>query len=122
MAIQATNTAWAYVNHGRWVAECPVDCGGAVSLEPNQPLMHCTECKNIAPVQWPSEAQEIWDALSERPIPRTRNWFPKGHTLALRAHCPSGETAAELQFETKAHAEEGTSQFWSTNYDKGEVL
>jgi hypothetical protein len=100
-----TMKARAYVNYGRWIAECSADCGSARVLDPGQTFFHCSECGVISPVEWPGNAQEIWDALQERPAPRTRNWFPSGHTLALRSGCPHGQSVSELKQETRDNTE-----------------
>jgi membrane-associated phospholipid phosphatase len=100
-----TTRARAYVNYGRWIAECPHECGSALKLEPGQTFFHCSECGAISSVEWPDNADEIWEALSARPMPRTRNWFPSGHSLALRAGCPHGQTVAELRQETMDNTE-----------------
>lgn len=97
-----TNDARAYVNHGRWIADCPNDCGNALQLEPNQTTFHCGGaggCGQISPVEWPADRQEIWDALMERPRPKNRNWFPVGHKVGVRGNCPQGQTAKELRDE-----------------------
>ena len=101
--IIAAPYARAYINFSRWVVDCPTECGGAIALDHGQTLFRCTECLTVSPVEWPGNAQEIWDALMERPVPRTRNWFPTGHTLALRAGCPHGQSVAELREETAEH-------------------
>jgi hypothetical protein len=81
----------AYINHGRWVADCVRPyCGGAEALRPHQVVVECFECHLVAPVEWPREAQELWEALMVRPVPATRNWFPAGHRLAVRAGCRRG--------------------------------
>lgn len=103
-----TNRALAYVNFGRWIAECPLDCGGALALNPGETTFFCAPpggCGNMAPVVWPDNAQDIWDALLERKAPKNRNWFPKSHPLAVRAGCPSGETPAELRAEAAEREE-----------------
>lgn len=92
--------ARAYVNFGRWIADCPADCKSAAELEPHQATYHCTECKTISAVEWPDQADEIMDALERRPAPRNRNWFPSGHTLAERAGVPTGQSVEELVEET----------------------
>jgi hypothetical protein len=92
--------ARAYVNHGRWIADCPVECGSALSLDPKQVTYHCPECKWMGQIEWPDNADEIWETLQERRIPRTRNWFPSGHVLALRSGSPHGQTVKELLEET----------------------
>lgn len=99
-----TGQARAYVNFSRWIADCPLDCGNAVALQPNQTSFYCTPpggCGHISSVEWPSNADEIWQALMKRPMPKTRNWFPEGHNLALRSGCPHGQTISELNEETK---------------------
>jgi hypothetical protein len=59
-------------------------------------MFACPECHSMHEVEWPDNAADIWDALMQRPLARTRNWFPSGHDLALRANCPHGQTPAEL--------------------------
>lgn len=95
--------ARAYVNHGRWIAECPNQCGSARKLEPNEVSFMCSECHVICGIEWPGDADEIWEALQERQFPRTKNWFPSGHDLALRAGLPHGQTPADLRQEQKDH-------------------
>lgn len=120
MGLVATNTAIAYINFARWVANCPRDCGNAWELKPGENMVQCGECGNICPVQWPPFADDLWEALQERPLPRTRNWFPAGHPLAIASQSTHGETADELRRETRMHTGEETSPFWSENHDNGE--
>ena len=97
-------TARAYVNHGAWKADCPrMDCSNAAALTPRQGMFQCSNCLLVAPVEWPPNAQEIWDELTRRPVPSTRNWFPDQHALALAAGCPHGQTVRELRDEFAAH-------------------
>ncbi len=102
-----TETALAYVNHGRWVADCPRPfCGNAMALEANQPVFGCAGaggCGMAAVISWPTDAQEIWDALMRRPVPGTRNWFPVGHEMAERGGLPMGQTPRELLEEQEEH-------------------
>jgi hypothetical protein len=93
--------ARAYVNHGRWIADCPRDCGSAAELQPKATSYACVECKWIGSVEWPDNADEIMAALQERAVPRTRNWFPSGHELALRSNNPHGQSVKELMEETE---------------------
>ena len=106
----AVDPVRAYVNHGRWVADCirPY-CGGAELLRPRQTVLQCGNCQLVAPVEWPPDAAEIWQALTERPVPQTRNWFPGGHPLAVRYGVPHGQTPTELYAETAEHSHEITS-------------
>lgn len=101
-----TERARAYVNHGRWISDCTRrHCGNAEALTPGQGAFHCSNCQQVAAVEWPADAAEIWGALSVRPVPQTRNWFPSGHELALRSGCPHGQTVADLEAETREHLE-----------------
>lgn len=91
----------AYINHGRWIAECPFECGSARQLQPNEQTFHCSECQSVLSVKWPDNADEIWEVLAERRAPRTRNWFPVGHPLAEKHRLPTGQTVKELREEQK---------------------
>lgn len=104
--------ARAFVNHGRWIAECPRDlCSNALALESRQGRFVCdTEpdgCGADAPIEWPPDADEIWKALQRRPVPATRNWFPAEHELAVRAGEPHGQTVADLLAEGEQHGVKG---------------
>jgi len=100
-----TLRAWAYVNHGRWVADCPF-CPSAELLGP-LPLggerppraFLCAECGNASVadglsirIGWPrSEALAAIEALlGLRPDPINRNWERR-------------ETPADLAQENAAH-------------------
>lgn len=103
-----TATVQAYVNHGRWVADCSREfCNNAMKLEPRQGSFGCSNCGLDAVVVWPADADEIWRVLSRRPVPDTRNWFPAGHDLAVRAGCPHGQTPADLLAENEEHGVKG---------------
>lgn len=117
MALILTNTALAYINFNRWVADCPTGCGSAFGLQPHEQIVQCTECGNICPVQWPPDADELWEALMERPLPRTRNWFPKDHPLAVASGSTHGETAEGLRKEAREYMAEEISPFWSETFD-----
>ena len=100
-----TGHARVYINFGRLVADCPLDCGGAVMVQPKQSTFFCQGaggCGHMAPLDWPSDIDELVEALAGR-LPKHRNWFPAGHPLALRAGCPHGQTPAELREETAAN-------------------
>lgn len=108
-----TDSVRAYINHGRWVADCPVQyCGNAMRLEPRQGTFRCRTrsgdgCGHEAQIEWPADADEIWRVLERRPIPGTRNWFPPEHPLAVRAGCPHGQTPADLLAENEEHGVKG---------------
>lgn len=95
-----TTQARAYVNHGRWVADCPRrGCTNARLLKERDATFHCNVCKLVASIEWPADADAIWEALERRPVPRTRNWYPAGHELALRFGLPHGQSVQDLYDE-----------------------
>lgn len=96
-----TTRARAYVNFGRWVADCPTGCGCALELTRGLGVFACPECKALNPVEWPRDPDAIWEALLERPAPKNRNWFPENHELALRGGSPHGQTPQQLRDETQ---------------------
>lgn len=82
---QAANPkAVAFVNHGRWLVECPF-CPSYqyASLDG---LFYCAICLNKAaghrtvPLKLPVNAGEITNKLMDRPLPEHRNWLP-GETV-----------------------------------------
>jgi hypothetical protein len=79
----------AYVNHGRWVVNCP-SCPSAALAGVT---FACSECGfGPAGVQWPEEAALIEAALRPRPLVN-RNWVP-------------GESVTDLVRENEVHREE----------------
>lgn len=101
MTTLITNKARAYVNFGRWVSDCPMNCGSAMQLEAGQAVFQCVECKYLSDIEWPDNADEIWVTLSKRPANKFRNWFPKDHELAIRSHCPHGQSVKDLEEENQ---------------------
>ncbi len=86
-------TILAYLNHGRWVVDCPdPDCGGAAIAGD---LFVCENCKRIAPIEWPKRKSLIDEITAVRPVPGTRNWTP-------------GEPVIDLLKENKAHGLDGS--------------
>jgi hypothetical protein len=76
----------AYVNHGRWVAEC--ECFSAQVVTEADPRFYCVECFNVAfggrwrTIIFPSETAEIGVVLAERPERKRQNWTP-GESVEL---------------------------------------
>lgn len=105
----AAARARARVNHGRWIADCPRPyCANAVKLDPRQPLFHCAGeggCQMIADIEWPPDADDIWQVLLERPVPATRNWYPPDHDEAVRLSIPHGQSVADLRAEHREYDE-----------------
>lgn len=85
VALKAAH-AIAYVNHGRWLADCPFNCGGARMVQPNVDFW-CVFCGNAdaggqsVPVDWPGNPDQIEEVLKYRQLERYRNWTP-GETIA----------------------------------------
>lgn len=90
----------AYVNHGRWIAECP-DCAGAQIVSEKERRFWCLNCGNATVnfawrhVRMPQKRTAIETKLVLRPAARsdravTRNWLP-------------GETVEDLQRENAEH-------------------
>lgn len=83
----------AYVNHGRWVADC--ECGGAEIVDPARPTFFCVSCGNAGhggqsrAVEFPDYVAGIEIILAVRPI-INRNWLV-------------GESLLDLARENKAH-------------------
>lgn len=102
-----TRRARARVNHGRWIADCPRPyCPNAMRLTPGQYTFHCAGeggCQMVAEVEWPSDPDGIWEALSARPVPSTRNWYPPGHDEAVKLGLAHGQTPEDLRAETRQH-------------------
>lgn len=109
-------SAAAYVNHGRWIADCPKPfCGNAMALDPKQARFICglldgrgrlaNGCGTTADVHWPPDAVWIWDALLRRPDPGTRNWAPAGHRQAVADGFAAGQSVTDLLAEMHARLE-----------------
>jgi hypothetical protein len=64
----------AYVNHGRWVADCA--CNGAELVAPDQEMV-CGSCgaRNTVTFPGPKTREKIEAALKVRP-PLRQNWYP----------------------------------------------
>ena len=78
----------AYVNEGRWIAECPEEyCNGAEFVDPDWPVMVCSGGCGSGPfgVVFPKERENLTAVLVRRPVPATRNWAPGETVLGLKA-------------------------------------
>lgn len=79
----------AYVNHGRWVADCPACNGGILAPNPGS-TAPCLDCGRLYTVDYPARRDRIEGLLLVRPREENRNWRP-------------GETPAMLEAENIAH-------------------
>jgi hypothetical protein len=121
-----TPLARAYVYSGEWVADCPrreegtrdtdhrmIQCGNVEFLyQPQQmngprvlkrPFFLCSNCGMQAMIDWPDNEHDILQALSVRPVPQTRNWYPQDHPVAVNFRIPHGQTVGELMDENEEH-------------------
>lgn len=81
-----------------------------MKLAMGQQMFHCGTddgCQLVVPIEWPANAQEIWDELQRRPVPGTRNWAPAGHPQAVATGHPDGQSVDELRAEADRHLSEG---------------
>ena len=108
--------AIAYINGGRWLAECPV-CGCLEYVTPNDPIFYCHSCWNAdikyfaRPVVFPSNSdrKEIESALLQREMTLPQKTSGKidntqdaaRATGSIRLDWYPGETAKKLQAENK---------------------
>jgi hypothetical protein len=85
-------TSQAYANHGRWVARCGHDCGGAAELDPFAGGFICGSCHKATEVIWPSPSmvEGVQRLLLMRPNRRNQNWVP-------------GEALTDLMWENGQH-------------------
>jgi hypothetical protein len=106
--------AVAYLNHNRWVADCPAPgCTDARAVYPEDqsgipsPVRLSDQvCAfghaftiDMPPVE--VEAQ-INAAMAERISKWRRNWFPRNHPRAISSGRPHGQSIRELREETEA--------------------
>lgn len=83
--------AVAYVNHGRWVADCPLNDGGSRLVNPDYEFW-CVECGNSFVVDWPDKKtmKDITTVLEQRD--RTnQNFHPSDFTRLHPASSPYHE-------------------------------
>lgn len=107
------NEARAYIYHGEWVADCPRACGNVEFLfnrmgrrgprTIRKQTFSCSYCGLTAPIEWASNEEELMITLSIRPVPHTRNWYPKGHPVAIKYGLPDGQSIHDLVEEARQH-------------------
>lgn len=88
----------AYMNHGRWLVDCPACRTGWLVRQETPSLLvdvrggvhtECS-CGTVIIVQFPGDMAEIDRLLGQRSNPENRNWRP-------------GETVFDLRIENAAH-------------------
>jgi hypothetical protein len=116
-----TGPARAYVYSGDWVADCPrpkdpitgKGCGNVEFLyrasrmrgprDTKIDFFLCSSCGYQAMIEWPRHEHEILAVLSRRPMPGTRNWYPKDHPVAINFRLPHGQSVRDLINESEEH-------------------
>ena len=72
--VEDTEPQRAYVNHGRWVVDCPT-CKGAGLTSRTMKVSCCFDCGHVCTkITFPKQAKKIEEALLERLDPASRNW------------------------------------------------
>lgn len=71
--------AYARVDDGRWIADCPAGCGSACELIAGETRYWCTECGNggtghTAPLVWPERMDRLVTNLES--LPRQLQFWP----------------------------------------------
>lgn len=76
---------FAYVNWGRWLADCP-SCNSAEVLQASQDTFVCSavDCRYTDQILWPASAEDIEGLLRPRRL-KNRNWVPEASMDVLRA-------------------------------------
>ena len=87
------STVAAFINHGRWLAQCP-SCPSSAYVSLDVPLFWCVECGQVDnPGYWyevvlPAARAAIESVLLKRPLVRNvashRNWVPEETLQMLR--------------------------------------
>lgn len=99
----ANDPAIVYINHGRYVADCPAGCNNAMVIDSGQTAFLCGVwhkgelkggCFATATLQWPSDPVGLMVALSGREV-QHRNWAPAGHRQNTVSYTRDGRLVAE---------------------------
>lgn len=108
--------ARAYIYSGEWVGDCPRDgCANVEylweTLRPKGPRVRpkaffaCSHCGEQGTIDWPPPdfMVEAMAVLMLRPLPNTRNWYPRDHETAVRFHLEHGQSIDDLRQENADH-------------------
>lgn len=68
----------AYINHGRWVIDCP-NCNGGILAVANE--VQCKECGRTYKAKFPSDREQAEHVLAQRPV-ANQNWLPDSETVS----------------------------------------
>jgi hypothetical protein len=99
------NESPVYVNWGRMVADCSrPGCTDAREVDAGQKRIECAN-GHVSELGWDPRLPQIVTALDERLSDKRRNWFPRGHPLAMVGGLPHGQSPDDLRAETAAGEE-----------------
>lgn len=93
----------AYVNGGRWVADCP-NCAAGISLHRDWAAALCFGCGAsyaAALVEWPDDFEAIEGELALRPLVN-QNWFPHESLGDLKTERALAEQALQARKNERA--------------------
>ena len=95
----------AYLNHGRWVADCATwpGCPGAVEYAvPEGDLHQCNVCGRSAGLEWPDSEflAGLAEVMAVRPF-ENRNWYPAGHPRGEANGTVTGQSLDDLAVENR---------------------
>lgn len=106
-------TSAAYLNQGRWVADCPVEwCGDALALYPQDPrtgivaadpayVQSCAKGHQFRINAPPDRMRARIEAvLASRPE-EYRDWLPDGHPWGASHGYPTGQSVEDLAAENE---------------------
>lgn len=121
------DTALAYLNWGRWVADCPAPgCTDAREVYQNGVRLDSDTCArgHHFQIEMPPERMEaqIVTALADRVEDADKGWYPKGHERAILTGQPTGQTIAELVAENDEVAAYRTAHADATKEQVREAL
>lgn len=72
-----------YINHSRWVADCP-ECNGGMGCWDEMQTSICMDCGHQYQLQWPENRATAVAILLLRPEAK-RNWYPDEPLSRLEA-------------------------------------
>jgi hypothetical protein len=106
--------ALAYLNYGRWVADCPQCNDARLVYHPDTGERQSTDrCINghLIEFEMPSPGAEraLTEALDGR-REATKTWHPPGHARAEAAGLPVGEPVQNVRARTEAEIAEAQSE------------
>jgi len=97
--------ALAYLNHSRWVVDCPTPGCTDARLAHDEAGRRLTEdvCAKGHPfeiVMPPAQVEaQIVAAVADRADDADKSWYPKGHVRAALAGLPTGQSVSDLVAE-----------------------